>query len=70
MRARKTLTLNLTEAEMAGLEVLCGRYEMNKTAVLRKALRMFSMIDARIERGEKLFAEDEKEQKKAELVML
>ena len=70
MLARKTLTLNLTEAEMAGLEELCGRYEMNKTAVLKKALRMFTLIDERIQRGEKLFAEDEKEQKKAELVML
>ena len=70
MLARKTLTLNLTEAEMACLEQLCGRYEMNKTAVLKKALRMFMLIDERIQRGEKLFAEDEKEQKKAELVML
>lgn len=70
MQARKTMTLNLTEAEMAALEELCSRYELSKTAVMKKALRMFTLIDERIQKGEKLFAEDEKEQKKAELIML
>ena len=70
MIARKTMTLNLTEAEMTSLELLSDRYEINKTAVVKKALRMFCLIDERIQRGEKLFAEDEKEQKKAELVVL
>lgn len=64
------MTLNLTEAEMAALEELCSRYELSKTAVMKKALRMFTLIDERIQKGEKLFAEDEKEQKKAELIML
>ena len=70
MIAKRTMTLNLTDAEMALLDRLCERYEMNKTAVMKKALRMFSLIDERIERGETLFAEDEKEQKRSELVLL
>lgn len=70
MAEKRTMTLNLTDAEMRALEELCSRYEMNKTAVVKKALRMFTLIDERIQKGEKLFAEDDKEQKKAELVML
>lgn len=64
------MTLNLSESEMKDLEALCLRYDMNKTALMKKAFRMFLMIDQRLQKGEKLFAEDEKENKKAELVVL
>ncbi len=69
MQNRKTMTLNLTEAEMEVLAELAERKELTKTAVLRQALRLFQLVDARIERGEKLFFEDRKA-KKSEVVVL
>lgn len=66
---KKTMTLNLTEAEMRVLEELCQRKDVSKTALLRQALRLYQMVDLRLARGEKLFFEDE-EKKKAELMVI
>jgi hypothetical protein len=63
------MTLNLTDAEMAALEELSEKKDLSKTAVLRQALRLYQMVDARIERGEKLFFEDEAKAK-AEVMVL
>lgn len=68
--AKKTMTLNLTEAEMRVLEELAKKKDLTKTAILRQALRLYQMIDAKMAAGEKLFFEDEKAQKKAELMVL
>ena len=57
--SKKTMTLNLTEAEMSALEALCTKKELSKTGVLRQALRLYQMVDGRLERGDKLFFEDE-----------
>ena len=70
MAEKKTMTLNLTEDEMSALEDLSSQYDMSKTAVIRKALRMFNMIDSRLRAGEKLYMEDVLENKKSELVVL
>jgi predicted transcriptional regulator len=70
MADRKTMTLNLTDDEMSSLEALSTRYDMSKTAIVRKALRMYQVIQERVQRGEKLYLEDEIENKKAELVVL
>jgi len=64
------MTLNLTDDEMTSLEALSNRYDMTKTAVIRKALRMYQVIDERLQRGDKLFLEDEIEKKKSELLLL
>ena len=64
------MTLNLTEAEMAALEELSAKKELSKTAVLRQALRLFQLIDARIERGDKLYFEDKAKKEKAEVMVL
>lgn len=69
MAMKKTMTLNLTDPEMAVLEELASKKDLSKTAVLRQALRLYQMVDVRIERGEKLVFED-KGEKKAELVVL
>lgn len=69
MAAKRTMTLNLTDPEMAALEELCERKELSKTAVLRQALRLYQMFDARIERGEKLYFEDDNKAK-AEVMIL
>jgi len=69
MAARKTMTLNLSSVEMAALQELAAKKELSKTAVLRQALRLYQMIEARLADGEKLFLED-REAKKAELMLL
>ena len=68
--AKKTMTLNLTEAEMRVLEELAKKKDLTKTAVVRQAIRLYQMIEARVSAGEKLIFEDEKAQKKAELMVL
>jgi hypothetical protein len=68
--AKKTMTLNLTETEMRVLEDLANKKELTKTAVVRQAIRLYQMIEARLSAGEKLIFEDEKLQKKAELMVL
>lgn len=70
MSTKKTMTLNLSDVEMAALEELSTKKELSKTAVLRQALRLYQMVDTRIERGEKLFFEDEVKKEKAELMVL
>jgi predicted transcriptional regulator len=68
--AKKTMTLNLTEAEMQVLEDLAKKKDLSKTAVVRQAIRLYQMIEVRVSAGEKLVFEDEKAQKKAELMVL
>lgn len=70
MNEKRTMTLNLTEREMEVLEELCKLKDMSKTAVLRQALRVYQMIDMRMRAGEKLHFEDEKNNKKAEMVFV
>ena len=70
MSTKKTMTLNLTEAEMQVLGSLSEKKDLSKTALLRQALRMYQMIEARLENGDKLFFEDEKTKEKAEVMML
>jgi len=70
MTGKRTMTLNLTEEEMASLEDLSTRFDMSKTALVRRALRMYHIIQDRMQRGEKLFLEDEAENKKAEILVL
>jgi len=67
---KKTMTLNLMPTEMAALDELARKKDLSKTAVIRQALRLYQAVDLRIEDGEKLFFEDEKENKKTELVVL
>jgi predicted transcriptional regulator len=70
MATKKTMTLNLTDAEMAVLEELSEKKDLSKTAVLRQALRLYQMVNVRIDRGEKLFFEDEAKKEKAEVMVL
>jgi hypothetical protein len=68
--SKKAMTLNLTEREMEVLEELSRRKDLSKTAVLRQALRLYQLVDARLAGGEKLFFEDERASRKAELMLL
>jgi len=64
------MTLNLTDAEMTALEQLSAEKDMTKTAILRQALRLYQIVNARLRTGEKLFFEDELAKEKKELVVL
>jgi len=70
MATKRTMTLNLTDAEMSALEELARKKDLSKTAVLRQALRLYQTVDVRLAQGEKLFFEDEAADKKAELMVL
>jgi hypothetical protein len=69
-RAKRTMSLNLTEAEMLALEEMARHKELSKTAVIRQALRLYQLLDARLAAGAKLYLEDELKQEKAELVVV
>lgn len=68
--SKRTMTLNLTEKEMQVLDELCARKGLNKTALLRQALRLYQTVDQRLELGEKLIFESDDRNAKAELVVL
>lgn len=68
--SKKTMTLNLTDAEMTALEQLCVDRDMSKTAILRQALRLYQLIDERVKAGEKVFFGDDLDKEKKELVVL
>jgi hypothetical protein len=67
---KKTMTLNLTDAEMAALEALSVEKDVSKTAILRQALRLYQVVSGRMQQGEKLFLEDVDSKDKKELVVL
>ena len=63
------MTLNLSPAEMDSIEELCEKKQLTKTALLRQCLRLYQVIEARIDAGEKIFFEDKKKAK-SELMFL
>jgi len=69
MSDKRTMTLNLTEQEMRVLDQLSTQKELSKTTLIRQALRLYQLVDARLNRGEKLFFEDSAKNK-AEIMVL
>lgn len=67
---KRTMTLNLTAREMAVLEELAAKKDLNKTGVMRLALRLLQAVDAKIQMGQKLMFEDEKTKERQEMVLL
>jgi predicted transcriptional regulator len=67
---KKTMTLNLTDAEMRVLDELSERKDLSKTAVLRQALRLYQAVEVRVEKGDKLVFENETTREKAELMLI
>jgi len=68
--SKKTMTLNLTDAEMSALEELSAKKDLSKTALVRQALRLYQLVESRLEKGEKFFFEGEDKTAKAELMIL
>ena len=67
---KRTMTLNLTEREMQVLGELARQKELSKTALLRQALRLYQLVDARMAQGGRLWLEDEGTREKTELMVL
>lgn len=70
MAEKRTMTLNLTDAEMTALEDLAAKKDLSKTVVIRQALRLYQMVDQRLREGKKVFIEDEMTKAKSELMLL
>jgi predicted transcriptional regulator len=70
MADKRTMTLNLSDAEMDALEKLAEQKDLNKTIVIRQALRLYQMMDQRHREGKKLFIEDEITKDKSELMFI
>ena len=70
MGDKKTMTLNLSEEEMESLEQLAERNDLTKTAVIKKAIRIYLLLEKRLQKGEHLFVEDEQRKIKVELLLV
>ena len=67
---KRTMTLNLTEAEMTAVEQMCEQKGLSKTALVRQSLRLFKSVDERLAQGDKVFVESADNSDKAELMVL
>ena len=67
---KRTMTLNLTDREMRVLDELCAKKGLNKTALMRQALRLYQAVDMRLEQGDKLLFENDETKEKSELMVL
>lgn len=67
---KRTMTLNLTEAEMRTLEEMSEQKDLSKTALIRQAIRLYQLIDTRLSQGEKLYFEDDLSKEKKEFMVL
>ncbi len=64
------MTLNLSEEEMNSLEQLALRNDLTKTAAIKKAIRIYLILEKRMQKGEHIFVEDDKSQVKVELLLV
>ncbi len=64
------MTLNLTDAEMNVLEQLAEKKDLNKTVIIRQALRLYQLVDQRLRDGKKVFIEDQLTKDKSELMLI
>lgn len=70
MAEKKTMTLNLSEEEMDSLEQLAERNDLTKTAVIKKAIRIYLLLEKRLQKGEHLYVEDDSHEVKVELLLV
>ena len=70
MSEKRTMTLNLSETEMDALESLAQKKDLNKTIIIRQALRLYQMMDQKSREGKKLIIEDETTKDKSELIFV
>lgn len=68
MAEKRTVVVQLNDAEWGALEDLAKKKDLSKVAVMRQALRLYQLVDVRTSEGEKLVFEN-KESKKELLVL-
>jgi predicted transcriptional regulator len=68
--SKAAITLKLSQREMKVLEELAEKKELTKVAVIRQALRLYQLLDARLAQGEKVLVEDAAGVKTTELMLL
>ena len=66
---KATMTLNLNKLEMEAIEALAEKKGMNKTSLVKQALRLYQTVEVRLAKGEKIYFEDDEKQK-SELVFI
>ena len=67
---KRTMTLNLTEAEMNAVEQMCEQKGLSKTTLVRQALRLYKSVDDRLTLGDKVLFESADKSEKTELLVL
>lgn len=67
---RRRMTLNLAGTEMQFLEDLCVRKGVSKTAAIRQALRLYQVVEDRVDTGKKLYFVDGATEERSELMLL
>ena len=70
MADKRAMTLILGDAELKALDDLCRKKDMSKTAIIRQAIRLYHLVDAKLADGAKLLVEDENTSERAELMVL
>ncbi len=70
MTTKRAMTLTLTDNEMKLLDDLATRKDLTKTAIIRQAIRLYHLVDAKVADGSKLLIEDSASKDKSELMML
>ncbi len=68
--SKRTMTLNLTTREMEVLTELCQKKGLNKTALIRQALRLYQAVELRLDNGDKLIFENTQTDEKSEILIL
>lgn len=56
-----TMTLNLSDYEMAIVDKMAAEADLSKTALLKQALRLYQLVNTRIRAGETLTFSGDKE---------
>lgn len=68
MADKRSVLVQLNDAEWKALEKLAKKKDLSKVAVMRQALRLYELVDVRTSDGEKLVFEDKLNKK--ELLVL
>jgi len=70
MADKRAMTLSLSDDEMKVLDELALKKDLTKSAVIRQAIRLYYLVDARLGKGAKLLFEDDATNQKSELMLL
>lgn len=66
----KGMTLNLAEREDEALEAMAKKKAMTKTAVIRQALRLYQLLDAKMAEGKEMVFRDLKTKELEQIVLI